>query len=655
MNILASLQRNEPKLNLDTCIIKDIVEVFEKTFENFKNNLMQDHVFIEFRKDMMYQEDGVNHCVLVLGEGSDDGILVQSQGRIYAFNTAFIPQARKLVDAHIKQLADYITSEGTEHTEDGKWSNTYEELYHHFGGQITDKNGNGKLLKAELEKRDEVNELIMTEDCIEMTYHLEYCQNCQHSGIEGTMSLLSLMGCNLYNAHLEPEYTHNDIVAINELSLNSLTEEGKAAWDDVLSSTVAEISSNGKGLLIKLTDCDTHRVEAFSKMMNGLCDAEDYDRWVMKKGVVYQDSAPDTSLEEKYSAMLVATYEELLEVPVNEHTTAYFGDLSIHHFRHGMTEEQIRPVYLKALETLQMSEDEFLSNKDLKSYRWEMIARMRDNLLANELKTGEEVLFVNSEPIAGEDEFGYKSGFIISIDKDNKTCSINGTYFTMENVPLHNVLGRWNENIKERHYGYRNVEPLFGENSAVAQYYIHKSKTAWEQSQANKSSVLSAVGKKDFEIMNAQHVLFMNDLEGGKQADFSGRIFEEFDFSSKDLINMNFDGTKFIDCIFDHSDISHSSFDGASFYDCDCHLMTGEGASFRKAHFDSCDLDSANFVDSNFSYAEFSDNQEPESFENCCTHKLKLSNEDNWDDCFIDCIDNEKEWAAVQSGQHLVL
>ena len=83
--------------------------------------------------------------------------------------------------------------------------------------------------------------------------------------------------------------------------------------------------------------------------------------------------------------------------------------------------------------------------------------------------------------------------------------------------------------------------------------------------------------------------------------------------------------------------------------------MTAEGASFRKAYFDGCNFDSASFVDSNFSYAEFSDNEEPESFENCCTHKIKLSNEDNWDNCFIDCIDNEKEWAAMQSGQHLVL
>ena len=154
MNILASLQRNEPKLNLDTCIIKDIVEVFPSTFEHMKNNLMDDQVFIDFRKDMMYQEDGINHCILALDEASDDGILIQSQGRMYAFNSAFIPQAKTLVKAHIKQLADYIISEGTKHTEDGKWSNTYDELYYHSAVRLPIKtateNSSKQSLKNEM-------------------------------------------------------------------------------------------------------------------------------------------------------------------------------------------------------------------------------------------------------------------------------------------------------------------------------------------------------------------------------------------------------------------------------------------------------------------------------------------------------------------------
>ena len=64
----------------------------------------------------------------------------------------------------MKRLADYAVREGTENTTDGRWSVSYDELYYHFGEEITDANENGKLLEEELRQREEINELIMTED-----------------------------------------------------------------------------------------------------------------------------------------------------------------------------------------------------------------------------------------------------------------------------------------------------------------------------------------------------------------------------------------------------------------------------------------------------------------------------------------------------------
>ena len=99
------------------------------------------------------------------------------------------------LDAHIKSLADYCVREGLDNTEDGRWSITYDELYYHFDETtVAARNGIGRLLREELRRMDEINELIMTEDCIEMTYHMEYCQSCQDDGIDGAMSLFSLMG-----------------------------------------------------------------------------------------------------------------------------------------------------------------------------------------------------------------------------------------------------------------------------------------------------------------------------------------------------------------------------------------------------------------------------------------------------------------------------
>ena len=101
----------------------------------------------------------------------------------------------------LKKLADYAVREGTEHTTDGRWPVSYDELYYRFGEAVTDTNENGKLLEEELRQREEVSALIMTEDAIEMTYHLEHCPNCQQGGIAGALNLVSLMGCNIYDEH----------------------------------------------------------------------------------------------------------------------------------------------------------------------------------------------------------------------------------------------------------------------------------------------------------------------------------------------------------------------------------------------------------------------------------------------------------------------
>ena len=103
----------------------------------------------------------------------------------------------------IKRLADYAVRQCCDNSDNCYWSVSYDELHHHFGAEITDSNENGKLLEKELRQREEINELIMTEDAIEMTYHLEHCPNCQQGGIAGALNLVSLMGCNIYDEHDE--------------------------------------------------------------------------------------------------------------------------------------------------------------------------------------------------------------------------------------------------------------------------------------------------------------------------------------------------------------------------------------------------------------------------------------------------------------------
>ncbi len=134
----------------------------------------------------------------------------------------------------IKQIARYCVTSGTQNTTDGSWSISYDELSHHFGVDRNDINGNAQLLADELNQQEEINDLMMTEDCIEMTYHMEHCPLCQQGGIEGVLALASVLGCNITDEHEdEPEHrpmNYDEVeVKLAKHTLWILAEEGEQA------------------------------------------------------------------------------------------------------------------------------------------------------------------------------------------------------------------------------------------------------------------------------------------------------------------------------------------------------------------------------------------------------------------------------------------
>ena len=173
------------------------------------------------------------------------------------------------------------------------------------------------------------------------------------------------------------------------------------------------------------------------------------------------------------TASLIATYEELLQVPEAERITHYFGDYGGHFFNDGVADSQIDAAYEKALAVMGMDGDTFQGDSAY-LYRGEIIGRMRDRLLSETLETGTQVLFVATEPYGGPGDFCLRGGIIQGIDHDRLTCSVRGSFFTMEDVPLHYVLGRYDKNAPGIHYGFQCVEPLFGEHQALADHYLRE-------------------------------------------------------------------------------------------------------------------------------------------------------------------------------------
>lgn len=197
---------------------------------------------------------------------------------------------------------------------------------------------------------------------------------------------------------------------------------------------------------------------------------------------VQNDPAPEQTASKLPScyrtAELIATYEELLCVPAAECVTEYFGDYGGHFMKHGVTDDQALEVYHKALAVLGMDSDTFQKEERF-VYRGEIISAMRDRLLADTLQQGETVLFVGTEPYGGPGDFHLRSGVVESVDKESKTCSVRGTFFTMNDVPLHYVLGRYDRSAQGEHYGFQYVVPLFGENQTMADHYLREAEKSW--------------------------------------------------------------------------------------------------------------------------------------------------------------------------------
>lgn len=92
------LRRKDTEVDAVPCTVEKSVTLSAEEFAHFAQNLMSDYNFIRENIDQMYQdENGINHCLLVLGEGGTDGILVESEGSTYARYSAFVPNARQLL------------------------------------------------------------------------------------------------------------------------------------------------------------------------------------------------------------------------------------------------------------------------------------------------------------------------------------------------------------------------------------------------------------------------------------------------------------------------------------------------------------------------------------------------------------------------------
>jgi hypothetical protein len=265
---------------LDDFTVEMVVVFPHEQYRRFSENLLEDNDFIaDVTSELGTDEFGRCRCLLVLDEEQDGGILVHSSGYTYARYSAYYPCAKTQLKDEIRDVADSIIKGRFGQSEKGTWIIGFDDIKEHFDLTVTPNNGIGTLLLEELESREEISEIVATEDCIQITSYLDQVPE-NTSPEEKMMTVFSLMGCGLEDVHLVDNDEEHDLATIVELNQDTLTEEGKRDWADVLGAKVERVFVGVYGLQVAVSGCDPQRLCDFSYMLAGYGSEKDYDRWV---------------------------------------------------------------------------------------------------------------------------------------------------------------------------------------------------------------------------------------------------------------------------------------------------------------------------------------------------------------------------------------
>ena len=265
------------------CVISAIEVLSASEFQNFSKSLLRDRALIKNHiDDMFIDSSNTAHVLLVLGEETNDAVLVESSGYSYARYAAFMPNFKLYVSQQIQELASEIIKDGTTHTESGSWCISLDSLEETHGVSITPTNGIGTMLMDELGSREEMAEIELTEDGLDMMFYLDYCGITEdEQDIEpATSKLKDVISCLWEDVHLTHKDEEINLATIVELQDTTLTAAGKEAWADVLNADVHRVFVGMYGLQMELSGVKANRLEEFSTMLAGYCSVQDYEKWV---------------------------------------------------------------------------------------------------------------------------------------------------------------------------------------------------------------------------------------------------------------------------------------------------------------------------------------------------------------------------------------
>lgn len=113
----AIFSRKESSFDTRDCVIEKVIRLSGAEYDRFASDTLQDQDFIKENSHLCRPDSkGRLHCLLVVGDGRRDGVLVDPSGYDYARYSAFIPNAEDFLTvgrspalaALGKRLTDFV-------------------------------------------------------------------------------------------------------------------------------------------------------------------------------------------------------------------------------------------------------------------------------------------------------------------------------------------------------------------------------------------------------------------------------------------------------------------------------------------------------------------------------------------------------------------
>lgn len=199
---------------------------------------------------------------------------------------------------------------------------------------------------------------------------------------------------------------------------------------------------------------------------------------------------------------LIATYEDLKKIPLDERVSAYFGDYGMHYLVNDVDIDKAIKLRDEALIAMGMTHEEYLLDKQF-MYRQNIRLKMREGMMADKIKEKDTIVFVNPQAVQGTDIEKILKGDIEGVNAETKMCAVNFKGYKIV-VPFRNILGIQNDIEQDRHFGFDNCEPLLDARESDADTLVKETRE-----EVRENNMLS--DKFDLVVIFDKPVLFTSE------------------------------------------------------------------------------------------------------------------------------------------------